>query len=476
MPRRVRQSDLRAFPQMLQESLYLGIDVGKSKHVAGFVSTTLLERSQRFEACPALAFDNSREGFRTLLERIKNYVPVEQCFAIMEKTGHYYRPLMQYLQELDIPVYLIHVQHRPAGMLKTDKRDALNLANTLYSQLELGVQVADKTQLVRRTVPPTPAAAQLRGLVRHRSELVRETTRRKNKLIAICDELFPEFTKILHDPNLPTALALREQFPTPQALAIASFSSVTAVRGKTRSLSDAKLLELQQLAGQSIGTHDLLRQKSLVLEQEQLIQELRLQSGHIQRLEQEISVIIEQAREGQILCSMGLGPIQAASILAAIGSIENFPNAGTLKSYFGWAPRREQTGTSFDRSHLTRGGYRPLRQMMFLVVAGAVRYQNSEWAQLYQRLIHTKCPVDVLTGERKGKMRVIGRIAGQMIETMYALLKTDVEVLSKLSSGETPPPPTLYDPEVHRFHRAGHYQPVKPSLSANRITLLPKLS
>lgn len=205
MPRRTSQPDLSAIPQLLHEALYLGIDVGKRKHVAGFVSKTFLERYQRFEACPALAFDNSREGFRALLERIKSYAPTEHCFTIMEKTGHYYRALLQYLQELDIPVYLIHVQRRPAGMLKTDKRDALNLANTLYCQLELGAQVADKTQLIRRVIPPTPAAAQLKGLIRHRAELVREISQRKNKLIAICDELFPEFTAILHDPNLPTA-------------------------------------------------------------------------------------------------------------------------------------------------------------------------------------------------------------------------------------------------------------------------------
>jgi hypothetical protein len=29
-----------------------------------------------------------------------------------------------------------------------------------------------------------------------------------------------------------------------------------------------------------------------------------------------------------------------------------------------------------------------MRQMMFLIVAGAVRYQNSEWSKLYQRLVH----------------------------------------------------------------------------------------
>src|SRR5437667_234910 len=84
-------------------------------------------------------------------------------------------------------------------MLKTDKRDALGLANHLYSQLELGVQVPDKLQAVRRLAPPTEAAAQLKGMVRHRYELIAESTQRKNKLIAICDEIFPELTQVRKD-------------------------------------------------------------------------------------------------------------------------------------------------------------------------------------------------------------------------------------------------------------------------------------
>lgn len=42
-------------------------------------------------------------------------------------------------------------------------------------------------------------------------------------------------------------------------------------------------------------------------------------------------------------------------------------------------------------------------------------------------------------GERKGKLRVIGRVAGQMIETMYALLKRDAEILSTIPPGQEPP-------------------------------------
>jgi len=98
--------ELMALPRLSHETLYVGVDVGKRAHVAGFLSSTLLTRHQRFEHCPALAFDNSREGFRSLVERIQTYVPLAQVQALLEVTGHDHRALLQYLQELDIPVYL----------------------------------------------------------------------------------------------------------------------------------------------------------------------------------------------------------------------------------------------------------------------------------------------------------------------------------------------------------------------------------
>ena len=172
--------DFTALPMLPRESIYIGIDVGKFKHVAGFVSKTLLERHKHFESCPAFIFEQSREGFRALVERIRTYCPLEQCFILLEQTGHYHRPLLQYLLELDVSVYVMHVQSRQGGMLKTDKRDALSLANHLYNQLALGAQLENKLQVVRRAVPPSEAAAQLKGLMRHRYELVNEATQRKN--------------------------------------------------------------------------------------------------------------------------------------------------------------------------------------------------------------------------------------------------------------------------------------------------------
>jgi len=58
------------------------------------------------------------------------------------------------------------------------------------------------------------------------------------------------------------ALAIREQFPTPHAIATASATALAASRTKSRP-SNAQLAELQLLASQSIGTKEVVRQRSL---------------------------------------------------------------------------------------------------------------------------------------------------------------------------------------------------------------------
>lgn len=362
----------------------------------------------------------------------------------------------------------MHVQSREFGMLKTDKRDALGLANHLYNQLALGVQVTNKLQVVRRAVPPSEAAAQLKGLMRHRYELVNESTQRKNKLTAICDELFPELTQVFKDPNLLTALDLRERFPTPHAVATASLTALREVRRRNRP-SEADLILLQQLAAQSIGTKDVARQRGLLLEQELLIKELRLIQDHLARLEGEICQIVEQCREGKILLSIPpVSPLAAAAMLAGIGHIANFEDAGHLKSYFGWAPKRAQTGVTFDRTSLTLGGSREMKRVMYLVAWNAIK-DETEWASLYKRLVPRLCTYDERTQAYKGRGKAIGHVIGRLITLIYALLKQDDETLRHLAPGTKPPEPVLYDPALHRHHRAGHYQPLRKQLPENRI-------
>jgi transposase len=453
---------LQPIPLLLHETLYVGVDIAKSRHVAGFVSTTLLTRHKRFESCPALSFEQSREGFRSLLERMREYVPLTQVYVLLEVTGHYHKNLVQYLQELDIPVYLMHVQKRQAGLLKSDKRDALGLANHLYNALEKGVQTADPLQAVRQLVPPTEAAVQLRGIIHHRQELIVERTRRKNKLTAICDEVFPELTQTYKDPNSPSALALRTAFPTPTAVATASLSSLLATRKRNRP-AETKLAELQRLALQSIGSKDAAHLRGLLFEQHQLVAELQVIQQHVEALDLEIGQVISHSREGQILTSIpGVGPSPAAIIVGMIGTIANFDRPAQLKAYCGWAPSISQSGMSLDRARLTPRGVRLLKQTLYLVAWTTVRSADNEFARLYERLVRRKCVYDDKTQQYLGKNTVVGRVAGQLLSVIFTLLKRDQERIVK---GGKLPDPELYDPALHHRHRAGQYSaPTRTSL------------
>src|SRR5207237_6009060 len=88
-----------------------------------------------------------------------------------------------------------------------------------------------------------------------------------------------------------------------------------------------------------------------------------------------------------------ISPMYAAAILATIGHIANFEDAGHLKSYFGWAPKRAQTGVSFDRTSLTKGGSREMKKVMYLVAWHAIK-DGTEWASLYKRLVPRLCTYD----------------------------------------------------------------------------------
>ena len=428
--------------------LYLGIDVGKNTHVAALLSSDLLVKHKKYDSCPVQKIENSRAGFTALLTIICKQSSPDECRVLLEHTGHYGFALEQFLQENGICTYRMLARKRYATN-KTDTHDARALAVLLYNQIELAIPLVNESERVHPLVPASASARTLRGLVRHRYELQHEATQRKNKLTAIADELFPELTVIYKDPNTESALALRDQYPTPADVVRAEIEDVCATRKRTQP-SREQLLELQQLARQSIGTKDASRCISLVFEQQLLSAELRLFREHIARLDTMIEEIVSVSREGQILTSFtGIGTTQAGIILSNIGSIANYESIAKFRAYLGWSPRQSQTGTTYDSTSLNRAGNVLLKQTLYLIVLNAITY-DPHWKALYDRLVKQKCAFDARTGKYKGKMKVIGRVAGQLAGVIYTLLRKDYDLLASVPPGTEPPAPTLYVVESKR--------------------------
>jgi transposase len=434
---------------------YAGIDIGKDNHYVAFYSTYLQQKCGHYTACPAFSFANARLDFEHLASEMERYAPLTQWRVLMEKTGHYYLPLLQYLQERGIETYLVHVKKRPRKQ-KNDKRDAQGLANTAYRQLELGAEPDDAEQEVHRVAPTCEAARALRELVQYHDDLSKQMVRILHQLTGICDLLFPEFSLTFKNVNLPTALVFREHYPTPRDVAAASLSDLRACRlpGSTRP-GNAALNRLQGLAAHSIGIADQAQIGALILRQSLLIKQLHILETNDEEIKAAITAIVESSREGQIITSLGafVGSLAAGQIIAAIGSIDNFEKPGKFKAYTGWMPIEDQSGKSRSGMVLSKGGNRMLRKTMWLIGMRAVNGKHdTEWLSMYEDLVERQCPYDAKKRRRTGKGRPLSRIIGQIATMIYRFLKDDAEIVANTPPGSLPPPVICYDRNVHRSH------------------------
>ncbi len=110
----------------------------------------------------------------------------------------------------------------------------------------------------------------------------------------------------------------------------------------------------------------------------QIILTLRIIQEHLEKLHDEITSIVSSSREGRILLLIPhLVPIQAATIIM---------------------PARAPT-------------------------------VDCEWARMYQRLLPRIATYDERTKEHHGTLKVIVRFAEQVASLIFALLKTDQELL-----------------------------------------------
>ena len=97
---------------VLPPILCIGVDVGKTGHVAGFVSANLLKRHKRVLNCPVRKFGQSRTDIDALITAIRAQVPLARVAVLMEQTGHYHRALQETLLAEGLQVYVIAVHQK----------------------------------------------------------------------------------------------------------------------------------------------------------------------------------------------------------------------------------------------------------------------------------------------------------------------------------------------------------------------------
>lgn len=109
----------------------------------------------------------------------------------------------------------------------------------------------------------------------------------------------------------------------------------------------------------------------------------------------------------------GIGDRTAWSILAYIGDISFFDNAKQVACYAGLTPKISQSGTSVNKSSVSKLGHKRLRKSLYMPALVAIRH-NPLMKQFYTRLVN------------KGKAKKVAIIAvmRKLLVIAYGVLKS----------------------------------------------------
>ena len=117
----------------------VGIDVAKDKHDCFILSSDGEVLADVFTVA------NNREGFETLLQRIRSCArPTDNIKVGLEATGHYSYNILGFLLDKGLATYVINPLHTnlyrkslSLRQTKTDRIDARTIASMLMSDVDL---------------------------------------------------------------------------------------------------------------------------------------------------------------------------------------------------------------------------------------------------------------------------------------------------------------------------------------------------
>lgn len=165
---------------------FLGIDIGKRTHVASLMS------EEGKVILKGFSFPNTTEGADSLIERLSKYSETPADFIVgMEATGHYWLSIFSYLHESD---FLIHV----VNPLQTDGWRKGTEIRKRKNDIIDSVLIADLMRYGSfvETVLSDENVFSLKQLSRYRTYLVGTASDFKRKIIAVLDQVFPEYASI----------------------------------------------------------------------------------------------------------------------------------------------------------------------------------------------------------------------------------------------------------------------------------------
>ena len=379
---------------------YCGIDIAKYKHEATVIDETGMA------LLDSISFPNSKEGCEKLLALFQRLdISKDDLLIGMEATGHYWLSVYGYLLEQGFEVKVINPIQSEAfrkmyiRQTKNDRKDSFMIAQIMRFGQFSATNLAEEVIVA------------MRQLSRYRLALVDACGDCKRRIIALLDQVFPEYGALFSDTFGVTSKEVLSRYPTPEDLLSVSAGKLSRLLEKASHgrFGREKAEQLKAAAGSSFGVS--FAKDAFSFQIRQLIEQLEFLERQIAELEERISSLLKQT--GSYITTIpGIGDILGAIILGEIGDIHRFDAPNKLVAFAGLDVRVTQSGEfTGTRQKISKRGSPYLRRTIWLAASRAA-FCDPILSEYYQSL----------RARGKHHLTAIGAVSRKLCNIIFAIL------------------------------------------------------
>ena len=388
----------------------VGIDVSKGKSTVAILSIEGEVIEMPFD------INHDVEDLEKLDKKLQKFSK-EDLKIVLEQTGTYHLPILTYLLDkeycviaenaLKIKKYL----DRSLRKAKTDKKDSLKLAE----------YACDNWYKLKVNFIEEEKYKELRFLSRQYFSLNSMKVQQKVDFSDLTDMLFPGYYQLLEECNFVVGLKIFEKFSDPKIIRkkkletfLNDVEKIAQKIGQQRAGRNLAI-KVYELAKKSVPSCPSNSSTQLILNKRvvALINLIETTNEIIAKMN-EIAKNMDEYKEVRNM--KGVGDRLAPLLIAEIGDIRRFKNAGSLIAYAGIDSPPYQSGKyEATNRHISKRGNKYLRKTGFGVMQSTKSFCRVD-CEVYDYIVKK---------ETEGKCKKSAKIAGlnKFLRQYYGILK-----------------------------------------------------
>lgn len=400
----------------------IGLDVSKGEsQVQAF-----LDKGKPYRK--SFSIKHNTDGLGSLLvflHEVGSSAGGHQPSVVLESTGHYHFPVIQFLEERNYVYIVVNplISHRARNSslrkVKTDAIDAYHLCELFYKE-ELEPYKKRGIQLLN-----------LRNLTRQQESIAEVSAQTKIQLHTLLDQVFPEYRGVFGSLYSKVSLLTLLAFPTSEAVLNVSEKEITKkiaslCMSRSNTWANEKAKKLREAALRNPFQKNLYQSNIFNLE---LLVKIVLQyQEHLSKIVDEIDALAKEIEEYHILQSVpGIGGKIAATIISEIGEIDRFNDAKKLVAFAGVDPSVYSSGKfTASVNRITKRGSCRLRHALYMAVQSGIRDSRKKKTtdEIIARNKRLREFYDKKREEGKPFRVAVIACVNKLLHWIYALLKS----------------------------------------------------